>query len=300
MCLQHPGAVFNIACKLGGAAPLQAIAEPAVAGNARLLELVSRDQGISASFESWDHLYTQLLRDAGAGGKRGRSAGGVDGPAARSISHESSVAVHAACVAVLMDSNLSWRLGLVDSCGPQTQFPAGLRVTTASLLPKGSGLGGSSILALACVRAVAGACEQELSHDDEMNAVLAVEQALGTGGGWQDQIGATPGLKLTVRELGLGGRFAVSRVALSREHLSLLERRFVCIGTAITRVAKTVLVGVVDQYCYGAAAPVDILVRQLVANAHAMHAAMELFASRAVSDAPGLEDALVRIGMQSL
>jgi hypothetical protein len=68
-----------------------------------------------------------------------------------------------------------------------------------------------------------------------------------------DQIGATPGLKLTVGTLGHGVNYEIERVALSPAHVQLLEGRLLCVGTAMTRVAKTVLIGVVEEYCYGAA-----------------------------------------------
>ena len=74
-------------------------------------------------------------------------------------------------------------------------------------VPQGSGLGISSILALAafkCVRRLLSQCDAHLrptamGEDSapfptvlsrDLNAVLAIEQMLTTCGGWQDQIGA--------------------------------------------------------------------------------------------------------------
>jgi hypothetical protein len=54
----------------------------------------------------------------------------------------------------------------------------------------------------------------------------------------------------------------VARVSLSVAHCSLLENRLICLGTAITRVAKTVLVGVVDKYCYAHPSALQVLVYQ--------------------------------------
>ena len=282
MSLLRSGAVVNMACLIAGQAPLRASVTRLQAGAG--LQLVSKDQEVSRQFESWDNLYDELLE-------------GGEGGGGRAISHASSVAVHAACVAAMFDSNLAWRLGVSDSRGPQSVFPVGVELSTHSLLPKGSGLGGSSILALACVRALAAAFGRDVARDVEMDTVLAVEQVLGTGGGWQDQIGATTGVKLTQRH---PGGYQVERVHLSCEHAKLLQQRLVCLGTAMTRVAKTVLVGVVDKFCYGHAGAVDILCRKLQDNALAMHAAMIAFSKAPIADALAVEMALQQIGEQLL
>ena len=63
-------------------------------------------------------------------------------------------------------------------------------------VPKGSGLGTSSILSAACVKAVFEFMGIEYTEKDLYAHVLAMEQIMSTGGGWQDQVGGiTPGLK---------------------------------------------------------------------------------------------------------
>lgn len=68
----------------------------------------------------------------------------------------------------------------------------GLELTTEVDIPKGSGLGTSSILMLACVRSLRKLfginCENDEDRRTEFNAVLAIEQMLTTGGGWQVRI----------------------------------------------------------------------------------------------------------------
>ena len=63
-------------------------------------------------------------------------------------------------------------------------------------VPKGSGLGTSSILSAACVKAVFEFMGIGYTEEDLYSHVLAMEQIMSTGGGWQDQVGGvTPGLK---------------------------------------------------------------------------------------------------------
>lgn len=63
-------------------------------------------------------------------------------------------------------------------------------------VPKGSGLGTSSILSAACVKAVFEFMGIAYTEEDLYAHVLAMEQIMSTGGGWQDQVGGiTSGLK---------------------------------------------------------------------------------------------------------
>ena len=63
-------------------------------------------------------------------------------------------------------------------------------------VPKGSGLGTSSILASTILGALSEFCGLGWGSMDVMMKTLALEQMLSTGGGWQDQAGgALPGLK---------------------------------------------------------------------------------------------------------
>ncbi len=84
------------------------------------------------------------------------------------------------------------------------EFGGGIELTTLVGIPKGSGLGTSSILGaviIAVLRRMMGRAQnqREIFHD-----VLRLEQALTTGGGWQDQIGGgVGGAKITSTRPGL-------------------------------------------------------------------------------------------------
>ena len=64
-------------------------------------------------------------------------------------------------------------------------------------VPKGSGLGTSSILSGACVKGIFEFLGQERTDAEIYDVVLGMEQIMSTGGGWQDQVGGlTEGIKL--------------------------------------------------------------------------------------------------------
>ena len=70
--------------------------------------------------------------------------------------------------------------------------------------PKGSGLGNTSILAAACTKAVLEFFGIKFNENDLYNYVLAIEQIMTTGGGWQDQVGGvSKGINLVTSEGGI-------------------------------------------------------------------------------------------------
>jgi galactokinase/mevalonate kinase-like predicted kinase len=76
------------------------------------------------------------------------------------------------------------------------ELGGGLEVTQLAAIPKGSGLGTSSILAAALLGTLNDVLGLEWSRTQIFRRTLALEQMLGAGGGWQDQAGGMlPGLK---------------------------------------------------------------------------------------------------------
>ena len=114
---------------------------------------------------------------------------------------------------------------------------AGLEIESWSLLPQGSGLGTSSILAATVLVCVARAMGRVMPVEDGSltHAVLKLEQMLSTGGGWQDQVGGifgglkasacAPRLPVAVRILPIpwrGGAAFPSPDAMLSAHLFLV------------------------------------------------------------------------------
>ena len=116
-------------------------------------------------------------------------------------------------------------------------------------VPKGSGLGTSSILSAACVKCVFEYMGIPHTEEDLYSHVLAMEQIMSTGGGWQDQVGGiTGGIKYITSEPGLNQQLKVQHLTLSEATLQELNQRFCLIYTGQRRLARNLLRDVVGRY----------------------------------------------------
>jgi galactokinase/mevalonate kinase-like predicted kinase len=124
----------------------------------------------------------------------------------------------------------------------------GVEITLLCAVPKGSGLGTSSILGGVILAALSRFFGRPVVPDELMRQVLQVEQMLTTGGGWQDQIGGlVPGVKCVESRPGLRPHPVVHQLDpfLFQDRESLA--RFTLFYTGITRLAKSILADVVDR-----------------------------------------------------
>lgn len=116
-------------------------------------------------------------------------------------------------------------------------------------VPKGSGLGTSSILSAACVKCVFEFMGIAHTEDDLYSHVLAMEQIMSTGGGWQDQVGGiTSGIKYITSAPGLSQKLNVQHLPLTPDTLQELNDRFCLIYTGQRRLARNLLRDVVGRY----------------------------------------------------
>lgn len=116
-------------------------------------------------------------------------------------------------------------------------------------VPKGSGLGTSSILAAACVKAMLEYLTVDYNEQDIIAYVLKMEQIMSTGGGWQDQVGGLiPGIKLITSEPGFEQLVHIENVEISEETKTELNERFCLIYTGQRRLARNLLRDVVGRY----------------------------------------------------
>lgn len=213
VCFDQPARVLNLAVLPGGRAPIgasaAAVAEPG-------LHLALEGPGAPAPLSlPWTALH-------------------ADGRFPLSDPYALPKAALVAC---------GWAGGGAGGAG------CGLRLRAWSHLPKGSGLGGSSILAAAIVRALARLAGRDDGAAAIAALVLTVEQRLSTGGGWQDQLGGLlPGAKLLSALPRAPLAIAIDPVPLPPAVAAALRERLVVVDTGITRLARDVLQRVVGAY----------------------------------------------------
>jgi len=147
----------------------------------------------------------------------------------------------------------------INSFCSDSDEDVGLEIISTSLLPRGSGMGGSSILG-GCVLASIAQCVgfdilSDTTTDEEddeflIHGVLMIEQLLTTGGGWQDQIGGLiGGIKLATS---VAHKFPLE-VKAERRRLdprvrASLNKRLVLAFSGQPRLAKTVLQHVLRRW----------------------------------------------------
>lgn len=116
-------------------------------------------------------------------------------------------------------------------------------------VPKGSGLGTSSILSAACVKCVFEFMGIAYTEEDLYSHVLVMEQIMSTGGGWQDQVGGvTPGIKYITTRPGISQKIKVTHIELDEETRQELNERFILIYTGQRRLARNLLRDVIGRY----------------------------------------------------
>ena len=127
----------------------------------------------------------------------------------------------------------------------------GLDIRIFADVPKGSGMGTSSILGAALLQALLTVTGRPHDPDTVAQATLRLEQEMRTGGGWQDQMGALyPGVKLIETKKGKDQAFRVRRLAPRAEKAfaRFLQERGVIYFTGQKRMARNVLRGVLAFY----------------------------------------------------
>ena len=113
-------------------------------------------------------------------------------------------------------------------------------------VPKGSGLGTSSILAATVLAALGDLCGLNWDRNTLFTRTLALEQMLTTGGGWQDQAGAIfRGIKLIETAPGLAQKPAIGWLPHHLFDHDYANRSILLYYTGITRLAKNILAEIV-------------------------------------------------------
>lgn len=218
-CLEHGGTVLNAAITLGEGLPVEAVIRR-VEGNKIILS--SAD---TAAFREFTE--TAPLQD--------------------SNNPQDPFALHKAS---LIACGFIPRVDAVPLKEILERLGGGFALSTQVIdVPRGSGLGTSSILAGACVKAVMSFLGKTVTNDELHSRVMYVEQLMSTGGGWQDQVGGlTPGIKIIKSNAGLTQKVQVIPLQISDKTIAELKKRVCLIYTGQRRLARNLLREVVGRY----------------------------------------------------
>ncbi|MCL5096152.1 MAG: bifunctional fucokinase/fucose-1-phosphate guanylyltransferase, partial [Candidatus Omnitrophica bacterium] len=121
-------------------------------------------------------------------------------------------------------------------------FGGGIEVSLLSAVPKGSGLGTSSILSATLLATLGELCGLSWDREDLFARTLALEQMLTTGGGWQDQAGGLfRGIKLIETGPGLAQKPTLRWLPEYLFGNDFANQSILLYYTGLTRLAKNIL-----------------------------------------------------------
>ncbi len=217
-CFEHGGTVINAAIKLRGKKPCKVI--------------IQKRKDNRVAFASLDMDVYKEFTDI-------KSLQNVGNPSDPFVLHKAALL---ACGVIPMQGGdlekILQRLG------------GGIYINTEVVdVPKGSGLGTSSILSAACVTGLFQFFGLKYQEKDVYERVLCMEQLMSTGGGWQDQIGGMiDGIKYTQSMPGIQQKLTVSKLKLQKNTLQELNQRFCLVYTGQRRLARNILRDVIGNY----------------------------------------------------
>lgn len=246
-CIQNGGKVVNVAVNLNGQPPLQVFIR---LSNKPTIVLRSIDNGVSEEITSFDEL-----------------------AAYDNVGSAFSIPRAALCLAGFHPDFCDVRF---DTLSHQLDaFGGGLEISLLAAVPKGSGLGTSSILAATLLGTLSDFCSLNWDKQAICHRTLVLEQLLTTGGGWQDQYGGIiGGVKLLETEAGtqenMSVRYLPDQLFTGSEH----GANWLLYYTGITRVAKNILSEIVRGMFLNESSRLEML-SQIGGNAHAIYDAIQ-------------------------
>lgn len=213
-CIENGGSVVNIAININGQPPVQVFARTS---SKQSLTIRSIDLGVSDELTTYEEVsaYNQI----GSGFSVARAAFALAG------------------------FHPDFNGGAFDTLEDQLKhLGGGIEISLLAAIPKGSGLGTSSILAGTLLSVLSEICGLGWDVQESCGRVSALEQMLGSGGGWQDQFGGLlPGVKLIETTAGFMQSPAVRWLPGKLFRSDSAGGRMLLYYTGITRVARDVL-----------------------------------------------------------
>lgn len=240
-CLEYGGRVVNLAVDLNGQPPIQVFGR---INDRKDILLRSIDLGVSETIPSYD----DLLKPGALG-----SEFGIAKAALALIGFDPRF--HPNHKYRTLQNQLDAELG------------GGLELSMVCAVPKGSGLGTSSMLAATIIGTLNELCGLGMDNRAISQRTLALEQLLTSGGGWQDQIGGiTPGLKFLQTPPNISQETAINWLPGTFFESDYANKSVLLYYTGITRVAHDILGEIVRNMFLNSAAHISV-VRDISSNA---------------------------------
>jgi galactokinase/mevalonate kinase-like predicted kinase len=247
-CIEHGGKVLNLAADLNGQPPIQVFARLSAKP-----ELVMRsiDLGVEERVRSYEELDTFAQP-------------------------EKAFALAKAALALAGFLPRFHANGQFSSLEEQLRdFGGGIELSLLSAVPKGSGLGTSSILAAALLAALGDLCGLAWDRNVLFSRTLALEQMVTTGGGWQDQAGAIfRGIKIIETDPGMNQKPVLRWLPQHLFGPENANRSILLYYTGITRLAKNILAEIVRGIFLNSPAQLE-RIAEIGANAEFAGAAIQ-------------------------
>ncbi len=215
-CLEHGGRVVNLAVTLNGQPPVQVFARVC---SKPCLVIRSIDLGVGEVIETTEDLLAEERLGSGFGIAR----------------------------AALRLAGFDPAFNATGRCAPldrflRDTFGGGIELSMLAAIPKGSGLGTSSILSATLLGTLGDLAGLRWNEQDLFIRTLALEQILTSGGGWQDQVGGIiGGLKQIESAPGLQQKPVIRWLPTPMLDAAIADRRFQLYYTGLTRVAHNIL-----------------------------------------------------------
>jgi galactokinase/mevalonate kinase-like predicted kinase len=213
-CIQNGGKVVNMAVNLNGQPPLQVFIR---LSEKPVVVLRSIDNGVSEEISTFEEL-----------------------AAYDNVGSAFSIPRAALCLAGFHPKYCKAAYKTLKE--QLSDFGGGLEISLLAAVPKGSGLGTSSILAATLLGALSDFCALNWDKQAICHRTSVLEQLLTTGGGWQDQYGGIiGGIKLLETEAGPQDNMLVRYLPDTLFTSPDYSNNWLLYYTGITRVAKNIL-----------------------------------------------------------
>ena len=240
-CIEYGGKVVNVAVELNGQSPIQVFCK---LSQEPTITIRSIDLGIENVIKSYDEIITYNQLGSGFG---------IVKAALALAGFEPRFHINGGYAS--LEEQLKVELG------------GGLEISTVCAIPKGSGLGTSSVLSATILGTLSKICGLHWDETDIISKTSTLEQMLTSGGGWQDQIGGLyKSIKLIETIPGMEQRPIIKWLPEGIFSEQYVNHTILLYYTGYTRIAKNILGEIVKNIFLNSAEHINII-REIQNNA---------------------------------